>query len=202
MPVHEVYRGEHGAEAPETGFHTRLPSISFGSKRAAEIYARKPNNRTDLFAARPRVRCFQITIENPILDDPDDPFVDVSLLIEKLGEPFARQMALRHAEHIRHTNNWEEEFSGHFDSVEDLLARAPERLGELYMNAYPLLDDPDFIAAAAAAGFDGAIYAGTGENALEAEYRIFSADQALELTDVVAPVVSQAGADGCDGPST
>ena len=45
------------------------------------------------------------------------------------------------------------------------------------MNAFPLFDDPKVIDALKEAGFDGAIYGGVGENALEVEYRVFDKGQ-------------------------
>lgn len=185
-----AYRGEHGEEAPEKGFHTRLPSISFGTENAATTYARSPNDRADGYARNPRVRRYRLTINNPILVDSNDPFVDLSRVAELLGDAFARTMALRHAGQIMHTNNWEENYAEQFDSVEDLLAKEPAALSELYLNAYPLLDDPDFIAAARAAGYDGALYGGVGDNACEPEYRIFDASQAVEVGPDDEPVIA------------
>jgi hypothetical protein len=193
-----AYRGEHGEDAPAVGFHTRLPSISFGTERAARVYAANPNDPADGHARNPRIRRYLLTISNPITADPQDPFLDLSAIAERLGHGFAREMALRHAGQIMHTNNWEENFADRFSSVEDLLARDPSALNKLYLYAYPLLDDPDFIAAARVAGYDGAIYGGVGDNACEPEYRIFDASQAVEVGADDEPVREPAIADNAE----
>jgi hypothetical protein len=63
--------------------------------------------------------------------------------------------------------------------VSDLVDRHPQLLGSLYFELYVLLDDPGFIALAKNTGFDGAIYGGSGANALETEYRVFSHEQVI-----------------------
>jgi hypothetical protein len=48
---------------------------------------------------------------------------------------------------------------------------------------YALLDDPAEVALLRAAGYDGAIHGGSGETAMEAEYRVFSEDQVRSVWD-------------------
>lgn len=69
-----------------------------------------------------------------------------------------------------------------FDSVEHLLAVAPERLDELYFEAYPMLDDQGLVRLFKAAGFDGAIYMGSGETFDEVEYRVFDQSQITPIS--------------------
>lgn len=175
-----VFRGEHGEGAPAGGFHTRRPSISFGSRRAAEIYSRSPNDRAlDRGASSPRVIQAFLAIHRPMVDQPDDPFVDASVLADALGEDAALRLLRRHAPAIENTNNWQERFSRRYRGVGDLLAEDPRAaIGGLYVEIHPLLDDPEAVAALRRAGFDGAIYGGSGENSGETEWRIFDPSQA------------------------
>jgi hypothetical protein len=96
-----VYRGEHGA-VPESGFQTRLPSLSFGDANAANTYAMSPNYHLDTVQA-PRVTPGHLKIENPIIENRDDPFVDLSHLESKLGADEARRIAELCDSDIRYT---------------------------------------------------------------------------------------------------
>jgi hypothetical protein len=174
-----VFRGEHGTPGPET-FQSRLSSLSFGSVNAANVYAKIPNDHRDRTQTRwSRITPVFLRIKNPVIENRDDPYVDFSEIIAKLGRPLAERMAREHAGAIENTNNWEENFSflgG--GTVGGMLNIYPDKLGDLYMDAYALLDDPEFVAAAKAAGYDGAIHMGNGATFDDLEYRIFDAAQA------------------------
>lgn len=169
-----VYRGEHGPmDDPRNGMQTLLGSLSFGSKEAASHYATSPNRR-DAKAVAPRVYPAHLLIENPFFNNPNDPFIDFNIVEEKLGVEIATQYFVKYAGYAENTNNWLEINDGsQFQGVEDFARKHPERMGELYMELYPLLDDPEFIRILRDHGFDGAVYSGSGETALEPEYRVF-----------------------------
>ena len=169
-----VYRGEHGETANQ--FHSRAGSLSFGSREAADQYAQHPNDRKDV-AAAPRVTPAYLKIEKPFIHDHQDPFVEFPAIEKAIGREVAIKFVEKHARYFEGTNNWEENFSHDFASVKDLVKRAPEKVSGLYGEAYPLLDDPDFVAKLKDAGYDGAIYGGSGDTALETEYRVFSPEQ-------------------------
>jgi hypothetical protein len=171
-----VYRGEHGKPGTKD-FQSLLPSLSFGSAAAANTYAESPNHH-DHEAIAPRVTPAYLKIENPVIENRDDPFIDLSEVAAKLGHDMAMKMAREYAGSIANTGNWDENFSGEWDSVHEFLDAHPERVGELYMDAYELLDDPAFVKAAKAAGYDGAIHIGNGETFDDLEYRIFDPKQA------------------------
>ncbi len=175
-----VFRGEHGEGAPSLGFHTRRPSISFGSRRAAEIYSGSPNDRgADIRAAAPRVIRAFLRIGRPIVDRPDDPFIDASALAGALGQGAALALLRRHSSFVENTNNWEERFARRYRGVGDLIDRDPAAAtAGLYLEIHPVLDDPEAVRAMRRAGYDGAIYGGSGENSGETEWRIFDAAQA------------------------
>jgi hypothetical protein len=171
-----VYRGEHGADEGQD-IQTRLPSITFArDPEIASFYATDPNNWNDT-PINPRSIAAYLRIENPIIKNDSDPFVDFKELIPKLGEPFARKMAIKHGDRVTYTNNWDENYADKYDGVAEALDDDPRNLDGLYMDLYPLLDDPEFVEAAKAAGYDGAIHIGNGESATELEYRVFDQKQ-------------------------
>jgi hypothetical protein len=177
-----VYRGEHGKA--KGAFHSRLSSLSFGSREAASAYAISPNDRNEQIEAA-RVTPVYLRIKNPIVNDRSgDPFIDLAVVADTLGEDVARAMAIKHAGAITNTNNWHDNFSAQYATVSELLTADPVRMRELYLDAYRLLDDPEFVSAAKRAGFDGAIHGGSGTTAMETEYRIFDASQARSFFDL------------------
>ncbi len=191
-----LYRGEHGERAEgQKGFRTNLGSISFGSKRAATIYATNPNDGS--LAGRdvinPIVHAVCLDIRNPLVCSLD-PFVEMDDLIATFGLEEAAKYAIRYSEYVHSTSIWSEiEDVFGYQSVEQLYASSPHLLTRLYCNVYPLLDDPEFVELARQAGFDGAMYGGSGETALEAEFRVFSADQVInpKTGTVYIPVFSK-----------
>jgi hypothetical protein len=171
-----VYRGEHGATT-DGALQSKLPSLTFtDSADVASVYAENPNDPS-MEAQAPRVVPAHVSIQNPIIENRDDPFVDLSDLVPKLGQDVVVQLALRHEAAIRNTGNWQENYAGKYVSVADLLKQNPGEVANLYMDAFPLLDDPEFVAAAKAAGFDGAIHVGNGESMDALEFRVFDPSQ-------------------------
>ena len=173
-----VFRGEHG-ETADGALRTAVGSYTFtDSPEVASTYAQQPNNRKlSPEAEQARVVPAYLKLENPIINTPDDPFMELGDVAKAIGRDQAISFAREHADHIMNTSNWLDNFADEYKSVGDLLSKRPEAINDLYMDAYPLLDDPKFVAAAKAAGYDGAIHAGNGESADAVEYRVFDADQ-------------------------
>ncbi|MBI6885166.1 hypothetical protein [Pseudomonas putida] len=170
-----VFRGEHGkTDGASTSIRTLLGSISFGSQDAASNYAESPNQR-GLSAESPTVYPAYLIIKNPFIHGLDDPFIDFSFLENRLGTEIAVECFLKNAGMVENTNNWQEEINGNdeWTGLRDFYNTHPERMGELYTELFPMLDDPEFIRVLKAKGYDGAIYGGSGHNALEREYRVF-----------------------------
>lgn len=171
-----VYRGEHGATT-DGDLQTILGTYTFTNDPAvASTYAQTPNDLR-MRADQPRVLPAYLKIENPIFNNADDPFVDFSEISQKLGREEAIRFAKKYADRIEGTGNWEENFADDFESVDDLLSQKPSAVDQLYVEAYPLLDDLTFVQAAKEAGFDGAINKGTGESMDAVEYRVFNKTQ-------------------------
>lgn len=178
-----VYRGEYGPASK--AFATRRGTISFGSKKAATYYARNANDRLES-VVNPRVFAAYVRIENPFLNNPTDPFLDLSVVSKKLGKREAMRIARKFSNDIEYTSNWAEGYSDDYSSVAALLKAKPKELGNLYFDAYKFFDDRAEVEKLKRAGFDGAIHVGNGETIDEVEYKIFHPDQAaiMEVVDV------------------
>lgn len=170
-----LYRGEHGALVDGEHFQSRLNSISFTADRAAaSTYALSPNDsQLDRFVEAPRVALVYLKIENPIIENHSDPFIDLSHLAGKLGRREAKRIALKFSDDIEYTCNWVENYACEYGSVAELLKDKPLELKNLYFNAYKLLDDLAEVDRLKEAGYDGAIHIGNGETASVLEYRVF-----------------------------
>ena len=185
-----LYRGQHGTPGDDV-IQTRQGSITFSSAEAASSYATEPNV-TGEAALAPRVIPAFLKIKKPFINQPDDPFVDFGDIIAAVGLPEAKRIALKYADHIENTNNWED-FQDDFASVADLIKNAPGRLNELYFDAFRLLDDREVVKKLKAAGFDGAIHRGSGVTLDDVEYKVFSRSQAKTQFSKAEDVEYRAG---------
>ena len=188
-----VFRGEH-ANVDETGqqINTRLGSISFGSLNAANAYSTVPNRQDDT-AEAPRTIPAYLSIQKPVINTPEDPFIDLSVILKILGPEHAATIAVELSDAIEDTNNWEENFADKYESVEDLLSKDRAAINDLAVDAFRVFDDAKYVNWFKEAGFDGAVHGGTGDNALEPEFKIFSPDQVIP---VFAADASPAGVEG------
>ena len=170
-----LYRGEHGARIDSEHLQSRLNSLSFTEDRdAANTYAMSPNNKQyDNVAKAPRITPVHLKIENPIIENCNDPFIDLSHLADRLGQREAMRIALKFDHDIRYTCNWEEHYAHEYCSVVQLLTEKPDELKNLYFDAHKFLDDPIEVERLKGAGYDGAIHIGNGETATSLEYRVF-----------------------------
>lgn len=171
------WRGEHGPHASD--FQSKLASLSFGSREAACLYATEPNDHR-MSVDAPRVSPWLLRIARPVMNDPDDPFLDLPLLARAIGSEATTRIAVRMSEHIVNTGNWQDSFQDLWGSdVAGLLRWRPASIDDLYLVAYQVFDDPEAVSLLRATGHDGAICGGMGGNALETEWRLFDAHDAL-----------------------
>jgi hypothetical protein len=125
-----------------------------------------------------------LRIENPVINTPDDPFIDAGALTEAIGLDATTDLLQRLSSFVTNTDNWSEiadEFG--VDSVDEFIAQNPDKIDRLYLEAYPIFDDAEAVKLFKAAGYDGAIHGGTGETSLEPEYKVFSVNQIKSATD-------------------
>lgn len=170
-----VFRGEHGRRDGAATFQSRLGVITFADLEAATSYACHPNDRSEI-ARDPRVMPAYLRIERPFLLDPDDPYLELSTIARALGRGEARRIALKFEAWVRRTDNWSRILDrvGEEISVAAFLQRFPRRLTDLYFMAYPFLDDLEETEKLRAAGFDGAVHAGSAVTAGKPEYKVFT----------------------------
>jgi hypothetical protein len=181
-----VWRGEHGLrEDQDEEFQSLVGSLSFGSLKTAQTYALEPNDLTrQRIAQDPRVRGYTLNIKNPIVNTPEDPFIDLAQVRRKLGKKGVTQVLKDHSEDIMNTGKWQDEFADEYDSPAQVAEKSPERMDSLYFEIFQFLDNPRLVEMARKAGFDGAIHMGYGENFDDIEYRIFNPEQATPLPKV------------------
>jgi hypothetical protein len=185
-----VFRGEHGPRelAPATddqsqkwgAFQTRLGALSFGSAKAASVYAMNPNRQDD-WPFAPRVTAAHLSIQNPVMNRPEDPFVELEDIARAVGKAMTRKIALAMKDHIMHTNRWCDDIGPNFEKFDDYFNSSVFKFEDIYFSAYALFDDTRYVSIFSAAGFDGASHGGSGGTFGEAEYKVFSADQVLPL---------------------
>lgn len=170
-----VYRGEHGAG--DRGPQSTLASLTFtNDPDVASTYAQTPNDTRNFVSAEsPRVYAAYLSIQNPVFNNQDDPFVDMSILVDRLGRENAEKIARKFSDRIMNTGAWEE--FADYEDVGALLDAQPGALESLYVDAYPLLDDFQFVGMAKDSGYDGAIHMGNGESMDAVEYHPFSINQ-------------------------
>lgn len=172
-----VYRGEHGAPPEGQQFHSRLNSLSFSADPAvASTYAMRPNVQKDV-AQAPRVSPVHLKIEKPIINNLEDPFIDLAHIEKELGQEEAMRIAKKFSSDIEYTGNWDENYAGKYASVADLLKRHPQELRNLYFDTFKYLDDPEEVSLLRKKGYDGAIHVGNGETSTSIEYRVFDPSQ-------------------------
>lgn len=191
-PIHVqgVYRGQHGRQTTSI-IQTRLPSITFSNLEAAIEYATEPNDSRDI-TLEPRVIKADLRIERPLPLNGLDCFIEAPIIFEVMGRDAGTAFLIAKEYHVYNTGNWQERFAGKFGDVASMARQAPDLLDELYLDTYAALDDPEFVAAAAALGFDGAVHYGNGVTACELEYRVFSDTQIsnLEVLDYDASALA------------
>lgn len=183
-----AYRGEHG-KPDGNAFQSRLGALSFGTVESAKYYATSPNNRADLIE-QSRVIKAELTISNPVMNNPHDPFIDFPIIVSAIGVEKAKTIALEQEGHIANTNNWCELSDEHqCETLTELFDKmgVEAALGELYMDAYPVFDEDRYVQWFREAGFDGLVQGGNGVTAMTPEYKVFDPKQATVLNVIELP---------------
>lgn len=183
-----VYRGEHSETCKQ--INSNLGSISFGSKKAANVYSLKPYNLSYNNVLARSIPCY-LKIKNPFVNDPTEPFIDIYTISEALGAEAGKKYAFKFASLIANTDNFFvvtekyniDTFSTTVEkTIENLITKNPEAINELYFDIYPFLDCKEVVNELKKAGFDGAIHAGMGMTAFDIEYKVFSINQIKSAT--------------------
>jgi hypothetical protein len=178
-----VYRGQY---CGNKYINSLLPSISFGDKETALKYATNPNRRGSIIIEPLVFKC-NITIENPIINNMDESFIDFIHLINNFSLSELNPIILELEHRIMSTDNWIEKYSNKYTSVNEALIIDNNIILDLYVEAYYLLDNKEFINLLTYKGYDGAIFRGNGFTSNKIEYRVFCKKQ-LEIISITSIV--------------
>lgn len=172
----EFFRGVYGAGDV---LEKRLASWTFSNHRpTAHYYAIHPLDGLGI-VENPRIVVATLDCKNYFQMTPTDPFLELGEVEAKLGRVEALRIARKFKDWIVDTNLWEDmtvsehaQYPGY--TIDRWLDTHPDRLEELYFQAYPFYDDPEEVAMLVAAGFDGAAYGGNAVSMYTTEWRVFS----------------------------
>jgi hypothetical protein len=196
-----LYRGETGVHSGNPlALQSKLGSYSFGDRRIANIYAgfdeqgRSDYQGNDYGPKEQRLYQVYLDIQNPVVNW-KDPFIEYPDLLKSVGAEVALELLIKHQDHVFNTDNWGSNIDPdeEYGDVATVALKAPDLLEEIYLDIWPILDDPLFVNEARKRGFDGAIYNGTNQNSRCQEYRVFDASQVIfaltgERAEPEAPV--------------
>lgn len=170
------YRGEctHPAfDIPKT----RLRAMYFGDVETANIYSEMSECSGNYYTSR--VFPVHLILERPFIDTPDDPFLELRDVVERLGSSEACRIAIRFAKYIEETDHWTERLNPNknFKGVADFLYQGGD-VKDLYFQAYRFFDSLMEVNRIRRIGYDGAIHAGSGiGSAHKPEFCVFSDKQ-------------------------
>lgn len=178
-----VYRGEHGEE--DEFIHSRLACYYFSDAEVASFYAMQPNFESDV-AILPRVYPVKLTMKNPFIYQPRDPYIELSEVVDKLGADEAKRIALKFSTWIVVTDNWLSKVNeiNAYKDVGDFLTQHPDGFSDLYFQAWPFFQDKFEVEGLILAGFDGAVHQGSNISSASIEYCVFHKHQIKSIFEV------------------
>ena len=94
----------------------------------------------------PRLFSGYLRIQNPIMNRPDDQFVELDDIARAIGKAAAREAAFHFRDHITNTCNWLDDIGMKFETFENYLNSRSFSLSNLYFDAYALFDDTHYSA--------------------------------------------------------
>jgi len=184
VPPHDpdavVYRGEFAFPGIDS-IMSWGQAIYFGTQRTANVYAEMPNKPQYLEqGCTGRVYPVRLTINNPFINQPKNPYLDLDEFADRFGIDRAVSVALKFSDAIKDTANWQERINpdGRYSSVMSYLYWDKANVKNLYFDAFRYFAEEMEIYWLRALGYDGAIHQGTGwGSAEEPEYCVFNKEQ-------------------------
>lgn len=176
-----LYRGECAHPNHETP-KSYLRALYFGNVDVANVYANPNKNSGDYYTSR--VYPVHLILERPFINQPLDPYLELSHVRNELGLSEARRIALRFASFIEETDQWRVRLNpdNKYKGVADYLNQGGS-LDKLYFQAYQFFKSFMEINRLRRSGYDGAIHRGSGVgSAHEVEYCVFSRAQVYFTT--------------------
>jgi hypothetical protein len=168
-----LFRGECTHPAYDTP-KSNLRALYFGDIDTANIYSEVDSTTGNYYTSR--VYPVHLVLDRPFIDQPDDPFLELSDVAERLGKGEAKRIALRFAKYIEETDNWRK-LSMYFRSVPEYLSERDD-LSKLYFQAHRFFESLMEVNRLRKLGYDGAIHGGSGHgSAGKAEFCVFDRKQ-------------------------
>jgi hypothetical protein len=172
----DVYRGQWcGGGA----LRSELPTMTFGTRQAAELYAGSPNNlalakdltlHSEIFTARLAAR--KVYCRTALADC--DPFFDLDLIGEEFGRDVLEAVVAEWGSSATNSNAYEEMHEDTGLSLFEMVARWPNEIPRLPpVDAHLALRVPALIAAIQSAGYDAVAIGGAGATHGQMEWHIF-----------------------------
>jgi len=172
------YRGE--VSHPDTNhLRSRTRAFYFSLIEVANRYA-EPAQANAGWADTPRIYPVRLSMKKPFVNQPTDPFLELSDLAARLGLLEAMRIARKFSTWIEATDQWKDRVnaSGCYPNVDDYLNCRDGKLSLLYFQAYPFFADSEEVGKLIDRGYDGAIHAGNGYGSEGfPEYCVFNATQ-------------------------
>lgn len=167
-----VWRGQRrGGE-----IESMLPTVCFGSRETACVYAESPNDRTiveeDVSPVVFAARLAPSKVFAPFGPGDGDPFIDLETINALLGRDAARRICAEAGEAMRNTNAWGDiSAETGFDDLLEAFDAWPEKIPFMPpVLAHEAMRLGWFVDGLRDAGYDAALVGGCGQNALEDEY--------------------------------
>jgi hypothetical protein len=172
------YRGE--VSHPDTN-HLRSKTRAFyvACIEVANRYADPTQTKAGLEDTA-RIYPLRISMKKPFVNQPNDPFLELSDVAARLGLLEAMRIARKFASWIEATDNWKQKINrvGYYKDVDHYLRCKDGQLSKLYFQAYPFFADTEEVEKLIERGYDGAIHRGNGYGSADfPEYCVFNPTQ-------------------------
>lgn len=166
-----LYRGERSC-ADDNHIRTQVRSVYLSADKETACEVASPFGLRDFDA--PRVFPVQVRVKRLFINQPGNPMLELSTLIQLLGRSEAKRIALKFSLRIQRTDGWNQVTNAHkrFKTVEAYLEDSDARLETLYFEASWFFLSNAEVGRIARAGYDGAIHGGCTP-----QYVIFSKSQ-------------------------
>lgn len=173
----KLYRGE--CNHPHYKVPKAFPrAMYFGELSTAEAYSEYETQTGDYYTSR--IFEVHLVLNRPFIDQPQDPFLEMGAVAQRLGLSEARRIAIRFAKYIEETDNWQLEINPDkkYKGVADYIHAPIGDVTKLYFQAYRFFDSLMEVRRLKLLGYDGAIHAGSGSASEgKVEYCVFDQKQ-------------------------
>lgn len=171
-----LYRGECAHPHHDVP-KSNLRALYFGDVNTANIYSDATTNSGNYYTSR--VFPVHLILERPFINQPNDPFLELSHVRGTLGINEAKRIAIRFAKWVEETDQWRDRVNNNnkYKGVADYLTKGGS-VDLLYFQAYRFFDSLMEVNRLRKRGYDGAIHRGSGIGSADTtEYCVFSRNQ-------------------------